>query len=417
MGLWTMRIKRNAKTFWGTIVVALAFSESIKTATSWAYPFIIFSLLVVLYLSNTSSGRGYERGRYILKKYFKMGMVPYLLLFLYSIFVISINHQGIRFIKRSVGSMLIALMVVITSASLVFIFNKKAPDIICYGLLLNYAFRVVVNFNRIGIQGIIQHIKDPLNTYENIFEAHHIGFTINLLLIYYLFKRKKENKGKIIWILICMYLIMKRIAFAGLCLALLIWFVNDVVLRKKSEKKYIFILWGLTIGSFLYVAFITLYPDYYRLLMSKLGILNRFIMANSFAQYYLFNIRYIGRGYGFVSVIIPEMDIAGTFVEAIHNDILKSFIEEGFIGFCIIYYYFFIRLPLGVIKNKSKRALSCITTMLVYTFITLLTDNVLDYVSYTCALFTIYGVLHMYGVELLPDKKALSVMRKNVWSS
>ena len=64
-------------------------------------------------------------------------------------------------------------------------------------------------------------------------------------------------------------------------------------------------------------------------------------------------------------------------------------------------------------KNNSKRALSCIVTMLVYTFITLLTDNVLDYVSYTCTLFTIYGVLHMYGYELLPEKKASPVLRTN----
>ncbi len=408
-----MSLKVNRKTVTGSMLIALAFSDTLKAATSWVYPFIVLSLLVMLYMMHIAGKAGLKRGRYLFRQYFILGMIPYIIIFIYSVLIITINHQGTRFLSRSLGSTLIALMTVITSASIVFLYNKQAPDIFCYGLIINYAVHIVINFSKIGLNGLIQHIADPLNTYQSVFEAHNIGFTLNLLLIYYLFKRGKANNGKIIAILICLYLIMKRIAFAGLLLALFAWFVLDVVIRKKDVKKYRIILWGLAIASLAYVGFICLYPNLYRVLMIKLGILNRYIMTDVFSQYYSFDVSFLGRGFGFVSVMIPDMDIAGASVAAIHNDILKDFIEEGFIGFCLVYYYFFVRLPSAIMNKSSRRSFSCITMMLIYTFVTLMTDNVLDYVSYTCTLFTVYGVLHMYGTEILPDNKTDTVVVKN----
>ena len=408
-----MKLKVNKKTVTGSVLVALAFSDTLKAATSWVYPFIILSILVILYMIHLPGPVGQNRGKYLFGQYFKLGMIPYIIIFLYSVLLIAINHLGTRFLSRSLGSTLIALMTVATSAAIVFLYKWHAPDILCYGLIINYAVHILINFKMMGFTGLIRHIVNPLNTYQSVFEAHNIGFTLNLLLIYYLFRRDRNGKGKIIAILICLYLIMKRIAFAGLLLAFIIWFVLDVILKKLSIKKYIIILWGLAIASLLYIAFIRLYPDLYRILMMKLGILNRYIMADAFSQYYSFDITFIGRGFGFVSVLMPDMDIAGASVAAIHNDILKDFIEEGFIGFCIIYVYFFIWLPCRIMKYNSRRSFSCVTIMLVFTFVTLLTDNVLDYVSYTCTLFTVYGVMHMYGLGLLPDKNEKAVMAPN----
>ena len=400
-----MKYKVSRRTILGTLIVALAFSDTIRNATSWVYPFIMLSLLVGLYFLNLASGQGVKRAKYIFKKYMKIGVLPYVIIFLYAVLVISINQQGSRFISRSLGSTLIAIMTIVTSAALVYIFKKKAPDVLCYGLILNYIVHIVLNFEKIGFSGLIEHFVNPLNTYQNVFELHSVGFTLNLLLIYYIVKKDRNDKGKIISIITVLYLIMKRIAFVGSILALFTWFITDVLLRKKGTKKYMFIMWGLAIAALVYVGFICLYPELFKGLMIKLGILNRYIMTTSFSNYYSFDVRFLGRGFGFVSVLIPEMDIAGGRVEALHNDILKDFIEEGFIGFCIIYYYLFVKVPQMVTEGKNKRCYACVTMMLIYTFVTLMTDNVLEYVSYTCTWFVIYGTIHLYGNELFPLKQ------------
>lgn len=400
-----MKFKVSRKTVYGSILVALAFSDTLKATTTWMYPFMVLSLLVILYFMNVASGHGLKRGKYLFGKYLKLGIAPYVLIFGYSVFLIIVNHQGSRFFNRSLGSILIAVMTIITSASLVFIFKEKAPDVICYGLIINYIIHVALNFGKIGFRGLLQHIINPLNTYQGIFELHSVGFTLNLLLFYYLIKKDKSDSGKMITILIILYLVMKRIACVGLVLSLVVWFITDVILKNRGEKKYKAVLWVLVIGSFIYVWFICMYPEQFKMLMVKLGVFNRYLISNSFAGYYSFDIRYLGRGFGFVSVLMPDMDIAGASVAALHNDVLKDFIEEGFIGFCIIYYYFFVGLPKSILKNCSIRAFSCVAILLVYTFVTMLTDNVVDYVSYTCTLFTLYGTVHLYGNNLFPDKR------------
>jgi len=230
---------------------------------------------------------------------------------------------------------------------------------------------------------------------------HSVGFTLNLLLIYYIVKTGKKDKRKIIVILIISYLIMKRIAFVGLLLAAVSWFCTDIILRKRGNKKYIIIMWGLAISSLIYVGIISIFPESFKELMLQLGILNRYLMTNSFSDYYSFSVKFLGRGFGFVSVLMPNMDIVGARVSALHNDILKDYIEEGFIGFCLLYFYIFVGAPRAVIVDRNKKNYVCITMMLIYTFVTLMTDNVLEYVSYTCTWFTIYGVVHLYGGEIL----------------
>ena len=280
-----MKFKVDNRTVVGAFFVALTFSDTIKTATSWMYPLIMLSILIVFYIINLMSGYGIKRGSYILKKYFLMGVIPYILIFMYSVLMITINHQGSRFINRSLGSSLIAIMTVITSASLVYIFKNKAADILCCGLVLNYAIHIILNLYKIGVGGLVEHIIDPLSTYENIFELHSVGFTLNLLLIYYLARKNKEDIGKIIVISVALYLIMKRIAFVGLIIALLVWFFTDVILKRSSNKKYIVIMWGLAIGAFCYVVFICKYPELFKALMIRLGILNRYLIADSFSSY------------------------------------------------------------------------------------------------------------------------------------
>lgn len=400
-----MKVRVNIKTILGALLAAIAFSESLKAATTWLYPFIVFSLLILLYVVSILSGHSNKYGIYIFKKYFLLGILPYAAILIYTIILIRINHQGVKFVNRAFGSIFIAMMTIMVCATLIYMFKDKAPDVLCYGFIVNYIVHIMMSFDKIGFQGFIQHIRDPLNTYQPVFELHSIAFSLNLLLIYYLIKRDKTNLWKMVSCVIIMYLIMKRISFVGTVLVLIIYFFTDLILRKCEKPiKYYAVLVTLFLSAYIYVGLISLYPDLFKLLSIRFGILNRSLMVDSFSSYYSYHPSYLGRGFGFVSVMMPNMDIAGATVSALHNDVLKDFIEEGFIGFGLIYFYIFVKLPKIITKKKSSRSLCCFTMLLVYSFVTLLVDNVFDYVSFTCTLFTLFGVIHLYGDQVFEQK-------------
>ena len=396
-----MKVRVNLKTCFGALLVAIAFSESLKAATTWLYPFIVFSLLIFLYSVNILSGHSIKYGTYIFKKYFFLGILPYLIILVYTIVLIRINHQGMMFVNRALGSIFIAMMTLVVCATLVYMFKEKTPDVLCYGLIINYILHVMISFGKVGLKGFIQHIVDPLNTYQSVFELHSTAFALNLLLIYYLMKRDKKCLWKIVSCIVIMYLIMKRISFAGTILALIVYFLTDFIFQKwEKQTKYYVVLITLFLSAYVYVGLIRLYPDLFKLLSIRFGILNRSLMVDSLSKYYSYHPSYLGKGFGFVSVMMPSMDIAGATVAALHNDVLKDFIEEGFIGFGLIYYYIFVVIPMKISKKKTNNSLCCLTLLLVYTFVTLLADNVLDYVSFTCTLFTLFGVIHLYGDQI-----------------
>ena len=403
-----MTIKINKNTALGALLVALAFSENLKRMTTWVYPFFVLSILFVLYIMNILKGFGVKQALKIYKTYFYYVIIPYILIFIYSIIVICVKYQNNHFLSRCIGSISSCILTVIIAISLVFLYKEKTSDVICYGLLTNYLIRILIKLPEIGFIGFVQHLFDPLNTFQSVFEQHSIGFTINLLLIYYLLDQKGNNRGKIIIILIADYLILKRIAIVGLLFAFIIWIITDFLLKNKSDKKYFMVLFVLFILSLAYIVLICSYSNIYKIVMLKLGIYNRFLMSISFNNYFSLDIRFLGHGYGFVSSMMSGMDIAGASVEALHNDILKDYIELGFIGFIVTYFYLYVISLKRLFLKKSCRIKSCVVSIMSYTFVTMLTDNVVEYVAFTCTLFSILGVLYFYGEDKIRNNLGIN---------
>lgn len=87
------------------------------------------------------------------------------------------------------------------------------------------------------------------------------------------------------------------------------------------------------------------------------------------------------------------------FVFLIHNDILKDYIELGFIGFFLIYYYLFVHMPMkifGTIKSKNVKIL---IALMIYLLVTLFTDNVFEYIAFMGAFMVILASLKIEDEE------------------
>lgn len=168
--------------------------------------------------------------------------------------------------------------------------------------------------------------------------------------------------------------------------------------KSKERISYRVIFYALFIVACAYLFFIA-NPDFKNLMMNA-GIYNRFLLVDAMSQYYKFSLGFWGQGYGFVSLVIPNASIAGVQgIAALHNDILKDYIELGFIGFFLIYYYLFVHMPMkifGTIKSKNVKIL---IALMIYLLVTLFTDNVFEYIAFMGAFMVILASLKIEDEE------------------
>ena len=320
-----MVITINKRTIVPTLIIALAFSRTIKSMTTWVYPFLMmfvfligFALYLVKYGIDFSDSRTNNAFEVI-----KYGFTPYLLIFVYSMIINVVNNNPSANYARTAGSSFSAMIVPWIIAAIIFLYEDDAINLVCNGLLLEYVVEILVGISRVGVSALFEHIKDPLNTYESIFEVHDIGFALFLFLIYYLLHDANSHKCKIIMLVFVEYLIMKRIALVGMVISLFAYGLLCLINKSKERISYRVIFYALFIVACAYLFFIA-NPDFKNLMMNA-GIYNRFLLVDAMSQYYKFSLGFWGQGYGFVSLVIPNASIAGVQgIAALHNDILKD---------------------------------------------------------------------------------------------
>lgn len=395
-----MVITINKRTIVPTLIIAFAFSRTIKSMTTWVYPFLMmfvfligFALYLVKYGIDFSDSRTNNAFEVI-----KYGFTPYLLIFVYSMIINVVNNNPSANYARTAGSSFSAMIVPWIIAAIIFLYGDDAINLVCNGLLLEYVVEILVGISRVGVSALFEHIKDPLNTYESIFEVHDIGFALFLFLIYYLLHDANSHKCKIIMLVFVEYLIMKRIALVGMVISLFAYGLLCLINKSKERISYRVIFYALFIVACAYLFFIA-NPDFKNLMMNA-GIYNRFLLVDAMSQYYKFSLGFWGQGYGFVSLVIPNASIAGVQgIAALHNDILKDYIELGFIGFFLIYYYLFVHMPMkifGTIKSKNVKIL---IALMIYLLVTLFTDNVFEYIAFMGAFMVILASLKIEDEE------------------
>lgn len=396
-----MVIKYKRKTIIPILLVAIAFSETLKNLTTWLFPFIILSIFVLItffcFFRKNYINTSNLRYKYAMIS-FKYMALPYVLIIFYSLIIIVIENRTALFLNRMIGNGISKIFIAIIVSSMVFLYQREAVNIICNGIILEYILSAIYAITKIGIKGLFEHIISPLNTYESFFEQHAVGFSLFVFLLYFLLYDRKKYSKKILLLIIIEYFIMKRVAIIGAVVALIIY----QIYKKRKHKSFITYCIGIFIVAFVYMCFSTK-PEF-KEVMNNLNILNRALFVDSLSQYYHFGIDFVGRGYGFVSVVLPSIKVAGFLqTSALHNDVLKDYIELGFIGFNIAYMYLFIFMPIILYKKNSGKAQAIVLTILIYLLFTLFTDNFFEYSSTMGAL-----IIVLVTVKMIDDNKSMS---------
>ena len=226
---------------------------------------------------------------------------------------------------------------------------------------------------------------------EDLFESQYAFVLGAYVIYYYAFKRKAMFCVATLFA----YLAHKRIAFAAVIMCILLYTVIMSFKRKQIQKWIINLVVIVTVcASYLWVAGVRLGIVKDILLKLHIESNGRINIWSKFDEYYKFGVQFWGRGIGFVASRLEDIQIAA--FANLHNDLMRMYIETGFWGFglCIFAYFYIIRK-----SNRDSGIATCrnvlLVSLVVYTFINYLTDNILIYINYWLPVYLLFlGIMY-----------------------
>ncbi|MBQ8490526.1 MAG: hypothetical protein IJ535_12165 [Pseudobutyrivibrio sp.] len=327
----------------------------------------------------------------IFNKDFLLVISPYLFITVLSIFEVIIDG-GISW-KATIRENSDAFIPCTIAYVFFYIYRTKVIDFIYMASVINYTFYIImfgVKYGPGGYLRIFQIMEMEEKMMSKTLEVHEVTFMFGLLLIYYLINYKETDKKKIIVTLLYFVIGNKRILFASVAFALL-----GYLYFKKHEKKIWIWAVGLLIIVFGWLFFVN--SPFYELSAMALGIeLNSRTFSNGglygqLAGYYTMSPLYIGHGVGFVhSVMISQLISGAVGTSGFHNDILKYYIDLGFIPFTIFIVSLICIIPRRLKKDYSAENAVRYLAFLTLTLICWTTDNLATYPNYLLLSFVLY---------------------------
>lgn len=327
----------------------------------------------------------------VFNKDFLLIISPYLFITIVSLFEVFLG-SGITW-KATIRENSDAFIPCTIAYVLFYIYREKLIDFIYIACVINYTFYIIlfgIKYGPGGYLRIFQIMEMEEKMMSKTLEVHEVTFMFGLLLIYYLINYKTTEKRKIIITLLYFIIGNKRILFASVALAL----VGYIYFKKQARKVWIW-SFGLLVIVFGWLFFVN--SPFYELSAMALGIeLNSRTFSNGglygqLAGYYTMSPFYIGHGVGFVhSVMISQLISGAIGTSGFHNDILKYYIDLGFIPFTI-----FIVSLVCIIPSRLKRDYSAERAVRYLAFLTLTlicwtTDNLATYPNYLLLSFVLY---------------------------
>ena len=321
------------------------------------------------------------------------------------------NVFGIKYFTRSIFIFLDRIFIYILVIDLWILVGKKAIDYLSNIFFIDEILILIRAFFQVGFKGIINSFFGAFAFSEgssNFFEVHELTFSMGLLIIYYLFFEREKRKKffRIILLIFCFILGAKRIGICGLIVASLF----SLFIYKKGLTRFKLILLGIIGILICYGYLFILYNEKFFLLLNHYGINNmgRDLIYTYFIKRSKFSLFQIGWGIAGVSKVIENMNRAEVLymvtVRGLHNDILKIYINFGFCGSLIWYIFNFIYIPLKFFRNYGKRISTLYLSLIIYMFVTYLTDNTEAYFICQVTLLIIPLAKYSYNKEINYEK-------------
>lgn len=328
--------------------------------------------------------------KWLLKLYF----LPHVLIHLYTVFLMVIGKVSWSDLTSNV-SVYIPCLLAIGS---LYLFKERAFKYISIALICSWILSVLVSLITKGFQiiphAIIQGYIDPFYKVPglrgNYFELHDFISAAGYIIVFYIFSQKQFTKKDffvVSTVLLLMILGIKRISIVGLILATLFHLIIRWFPEKKQYSLCLIAGWAGFFFCYLFVYWMSV-PDAFFDFAKDFGIntMGRNYYYQAMMKYAEFSPFFMGIG-RHVTVRILTTDLAYYKIGQVHSDLVKMYVENGFIVFGLWLWYYLINLARQYKKRFGLREAIFCFGCIVYTF----TIHIADYneISFTCQLFSI----------------------------
>lgn len=398
------------------VLIALSYfsygnTRGLNIDTGYYFPFIVGAIFIflsiVIYIQTRSKFKNNEI------KGFLLLILPELIVAVYTFFIWIIFNYSNSYMSRGISNILLYIFPIIQAFFIIYSYRDKGVDIIFKGTALNYTIILLIFIFENGLPSLINTIY--MSIFDNtdimtILEAHQVTFVLGLVFIYYLLNNPKNNKFKITICIIYLILGLKRILIGGIVVALIVTFI----LNKIKNLRVINIMVSL-------IAIISILFCYGWVYSIKSGILeefsdkesidfmSRFELYDNVSTLYDIEPFYWGTGIGYVSKwTADELGIT----RGLHSDLLKKYIEYGFIMYGVYLWYRFYYSFKKVLQFTNKKGMITYIALMLLTMVCWTTDNVAGYYMYLLGFNVI--VLQIFTLSEKKEKEEVNEKDRHI---
>lgn len=343
----------------------IAFYFIISTVGIWKY---IFVLDIIILMSMIKLRKRYTWVGFII-------MLPSLFYIIYGLFL-ALMRNNLNFFSFKQTT---------------FYLIPAIAAIFLYNFLSEKTFERIIYIQFWAITAVFFATTYANFTIESLLESVD-AFIFGAYTLFFLFKRQYRYG----WFsLVLTFVAHKRITLLAVifCALVIYLFKNLKECKKNRLIKFLFLMNII----FMYLYVYACSSGFIQELMFRYGINSqgRLDVWSIFKQNYDFNFAYLGQGLGWILYELNSLNLKA--FDNLHNDILASYIELGFIGFGI-----WMTLHYSVVNFIRKKKLEnkgtwIIGILYIYTFINYSTDNISIYISYWLPLYMI--ILYISGLK------------------
>ncbi|MBQ7500085.1 MAG: O-antigen ligase family protein [Clostridia bacterium] len=312
-----------------------------------------------------------------------------------SIMIWILDLQSIGFIIKGVSKISYQILNIAIVFAAVYMFQEKAGIYTFFGISAANGVIILLGAATTGIGGAISDLIKNITSFGatdviansnfiRAIEIHDITFVMGVYIIYFLFFCPTE-KYRYIYALIALFFFfsgLKRIAFLSLLMAI-VFAVFCRFLGPKGKSRTV-----------MYTAIIIVIFCYYYISIIQNGVFTRFCIENDIelngrdriydfiSNFYKVSPSYRGKGYEFCVHLLKSMK--GTkdqvvAINAVHNDILKMYVEMGFWGFFVWIMVYYVYQTYWFLSRCGEDVAVCFMTINVYMLVSYMTDNTMFY--------------------------------------
>lgn len=208
------------------------------------------------------------------------------------------------------------------------------------------------------------------------------AFSFGIFAIYYAYKKR--------WLpftiaVLFVFFAEKRIALLAVLAAL---FIMGIIWLFQQNKKLVLTFWGIVIGA-VYMYLFLIYSGIMEAFVwgANINTNGRVEIYSRVANEFEFSVGFLGEGIGVVENLLDCWHVL-TYSN-LHNDLLKFYIELGFLGLLLFLISYGIMFYL-IDKRFGKSQMSFFFGVVIYTVLLFATDNVSIYMIYLIPMYSTF---------------------------